>query len=179
MASAVAPLTVMFLVFQIFLLKLPPRQVADILKGTAIAAVGLVLFLLGIGIGFLPFGRVIGETVGALDQWWLFVLVCLLVGFFTTWGEPAVRVLCRQVDEASRVRVQWTHLLRRAGAARLLHDESRHLTDLGVFRLAVIEAVDGSVSYWALAHPAGKPDFHHPDGFALQLPPPPHTKGSQ
>ena len=74
-AIAVAPLTVMFLVFQIFLLKLPPRQVADILKGTAIAAVGLVLFLLGIGIGFLPFGRVIGETVGALDQWWLFVLI--------------------------------------------------------------------------------------------------------
>jgi hypothetical protein len=45
---------------------------------------------------------------------------------------------------------------------------------------AVIEAVDGSVSYWALAHPAGKPDFHHPEGLALQLPPPPpHTKGSQ
>jgi hypothetical protein len=110
-AIAVAPLTVMFLVFQIFLLKLPPRQVADILKGTAIAAVGLVLFLLGIGIGFLPFGRVIGETVGALDQWWLFVLVCLLVGFFTTWGEPAVRVLCRQVDEASNGSIPQTLVL--------------------------------------------------------------------
>lgn len=36
---------------------------------------------------------------------------------------------------------------------------------------AVIEAVDGS-SYWALRHPAGKPDFHHADGFALLLEPP-------
>ena len=32
--------------------------------------------------------------------------------------------------------------------------------------------VDGGISYWALAHPPGKPDFHHPDSFALTLPPP-------
>jgi hypothetical protein len=36
---------------------------------------------------------------------------------------------------------------------------------------AVIEATDG-LSYWALRHPAGKPDFHHADGFALLLEPP-------
>ncbi|WP_343520446.1 DOMON-like domain-containing protein [Sphingomonas sp.] len=35
---------------------------------------------------------------------------------------------------------------------------------------AVIEEADGTKSYWALAHPPGKPDFHHPDGFALELP---------
>jgi len=36
---------------------------------------------------------------------------------------------------------------------------------------AVIEASDG-ISYWALRHPAGRPDFHDADGFALQLEPP-------
>jgi hypothetical protein len=36
---------------------------------------------------------------------------------------------------------------------------------------AVIEASDG-LSYWALRHPSDKPDFHHPDGFALVLEPP-------
>jgi hypothetical protein len=35
---------------------------------------------------------------------------------------------------------------------------------------AVIEELDGTKSYWALRHPPGKPDFHHPDCFALQLP---------
>lgn len=35
---------------------------------------------------------------------------------------------------------------------------------------SVIEEVDGTKSYWALAHPAEKPDFHHPDGFVLALP---------
>lgn len=35
---------------------------------------------------------------------------------------------------------------------------------------AVIEEAGGAKSYWALCHPPGKPDFHHPDSFALELP---------
>jgi hypothetical protein len=34
---------------------------------------------------------------------------------------------------------------------------------------AVVEEVDGSLSYWALHHPGAKPDFHHPDAFVLEL----------
>ena len=34
---------------------------------------------------------------------------------------------------------------------------------------AVLEAEDGDLSYWALRHPPGKPDFHHPDTFALDF----------
>lgn len=34
---------------------------------------------------------------------------------------------------------------------------------------AVIEAADGGLSYWALRHPPGRPDFHHADGYALEL----------
>ena len=37
----------------------------------------------------------------------------------------------------------------------------------------VIEETNGSKSYWALAHPPGKADFHHPDSFILELPPSP------
>jgi hypothetical protein len=37
---------------------------------------------------------------------------------------------------------------------------------------AVIEATDGTKSYWALKHPPGDPDFHHKDCFALKLAPP-------
>jgi hypothetical protein len=100
-ATAVLPLAFLFLLFQFFLLKLPRRQVTDILKGTAIAAAGLFLFLVGIGIGFLPFGRAIGEALGRLDDLRLFVLIGLLLGFLTTWGEPAVRILAEQVENTS------------------------------------------------------------------------------
>ena len=34
----------------------------------------------------------------------------------------------------------------------------------------IIETTDGAMSYWALAHPSDKPDFHHPDSFVLELP---------
>jgi hypothetical protein len=33
----------------------------------------------------------------------------------------------------------------------------------------VIEGNDGVLSYWALKHPPGKPDFHHHDAFTLEL----------
>ena len=52
-----------------------------------------------------------------------------------------------------------------------------HLRDLprdGSWRLglsAVIEDATGAVSYWALAHPPGKPDFHHADSFACEFSP--------
>lgn len=42
--------------------------------------------------------------------------------------------------------------------------------DLGL--CAVIEEEGGVLSYWALAHPEGKPDFHHPACFAARLEPP-------
>jgi hypothetical protein len=53
--------------------------------------------------------------------------------------------------------------------------ELEELTDLprnASLRLglsAVIEETSGHKSYWALAHPPGKPDFHHSDGFAYEL----------
>jgi hypothetical protein len=100
-AIAVLPLIVMFMIFQMAFLKLPARQVADILTGTAIAALGLFLFQLGIAVGFLPFGKAVGAALAVLPQNWLFVAAGMLLGFVTAWGEPAVRVLTDQVEHAS------------------------------------------------------------------------------
>lgn len=33
----------------------------------------------------------------------------------------------------------------------------------------VVEDREGRLSYWAVRHPAGRPDFHHPEGFSLEL----------
>lgn len=98
---AVLPLAALFMIFQIFVLGLPRRDVRNILTGTALAAAGLLLFLLGVTIGFIPFGRVVGEALGSISQKWLLLPAGLLLGFVTTWGEPAVRILADQVDDAS------------------------------------------------------------------------------
>jgi hypothetical protein len=66
----------------------------------------------------------------------------------------------------------------RRSADRIELDAVVHLDRLPAIRLgsllriglaAVLEAHDGRLSYWALEHPAAKPDFHHPDSFALEL----------
>ena len=49
---------------------------------------------------------------------------------------------------------------------------------LRVALAAVIEAEDGALSYWALRHPPGRPDFHHADGFTLVLDPPAPIAGA-
>jgi hypothetical protein len=100
-ALAVLPLVALFLLFQWLFLDLPRQEVLRILKGTALASLGLFLFLLGVGIGFMPFGRAIGKAVGSLEAKWLLLPFGALLGFVTTWGEPAVRVLADQVDDAS------------------------------------------------------------------------------
>jgi len=108
---AVTPLVLLFLLFQVFLLRLPLKQVADVLKGVLIAAAGLFLFLVGVGIAFLPFGRAVGEALGALEHTWLFAAIGVLLGFLTAWGEPAVRVLADQVEDASNGSIRSTMVL--------------------------------------------------------------------
>lgn len=100
-ATAVVPLMVLFMVFQLLMLKLPRAYVLNILKGALLASIGLLLFLQGVHIGFLPYGRAIGETLGALPYKWLLVPFGFILGFLTTWGEPSVRILADQVEEAS------------------------------------------------------------------------------
>lgn len=100
-ALAVLPLVAFFMFFQFLFLDLPRKEISRILTGTIVASAGLFLFLLGVNIGFLPFGRAIGEALGSLSHKWLLLPFGVVLGFVTTWGEPAVRILADQVEEAS------------------------------------------------------------------------------
>lgn len=100
-AEALLPLVVLFVIFQLFFLRLPRGYVLNILKGTLLASCGLFLFLLGVEIAFLPFGKAIGEALGKMGRNWLLVPFGFGLGFLTTWAEPAVRILAGQVEDAS------------------------------------------------------------------------------
>lgn len=100
-ARALLPLLLFFGVFQALYLKLPRVYVANLAKGILLAFLGMVLFLQGVNVAFLPAGREIGEALAAFDQRWLLIPFGFLLGFLTTYAEPAVRVLCYQVEESS------------------------------------------------------------------------------
>jgi hypothetical protein len=55
------------------------------------------------------------------------------------------------------------------GALELCASIAVEPASLRVSLCAVIEEGDGVLSYWALRHPAARPDFHHPEGFALEI----------
>lgn len=58
--------------------------------------------------------------------------------------------------------------------ASIVLDCLSSLTRKAAWRLglsAVVEDTSGLKSYWALAHPPGKPDFHHDDCFAHTMSP--------
>jgi len=99
--GAVFPLVAILTTFQALFMKLPRSYVVNLLKGTLISAAGLWLFLLGVQIGFLPYGQTVGEALGNLSYKWLAIPFGFLLGFITTWSEPAVRILCDQVEEVS------------------------------------------------------------------------------
>jgi hypothetical protein len=99
--NAVLLLVAILAIFQVLLLKLPTSYVINLLKGTLLSTVGLILFFMGVQIGFLPYGQAIGEALGQFTHKWLAIPFGFLLGFITTWGEPAVRILCNQVEEAS------------------------------------------------------------------------------
>lgn len=101
MLQAVLPLVALFIIFQFLWLRLPRPYVTNVLKGTLLAALGLLLFLQGVRVGFMPFGQLIGEALGALPHKWFLAPFGFILGLLTTWGEPSVRILADQVEEAS------------------------------------------------------------------------------
>ncbi|WP_407396500.1 DUF1538 domain-containing protein [Treponema sp.] len=105
--KSLLPLLVMFIFFQIFLLKMPPVQLRKMFNGVVYCFVGLVLFLLGAEGGFMPAGQKLGESLGMLASckggFWIFLVVAVafVFGAITVCAEPAVWVLTQQVEEAS------------------------------------------------------------------------------
>ncbi|MCG0275166.1 MAG: DUF1538 domain-containing protein [Thermosediminibacteraceae bacterium] len=100
-AIALAPLIVLFIFFQIFMLKLPKRQVIKIFKGIMLTFVGIALFLQGVHIGFLPMGEQMGMVLGSLDYNWILIPLGFLMGFAVIMAEPTVQVLAIEVEKAS------------------------------------------------------------------------------
>ena len=98
---AVGPLLLGFVALQLLFLRLPRREVARVLAGTVVASLGLFIFLVGVGMAFLPFGRLVGAALGAHPQKAWMVLAGMALGFVTAWGEPAVRILADQVEETT------------------------------------------------------------------------------
>lgn len=98
---ALSPVIVLFLLAQVFFLKLPRKRLIRIVKGIAITFVGLVLFLQGVHIGFMPVGEMMGIILGSLEYNWILIPLGFVLGFAAVMAEPAVQVLTGEIEEVS------------------------------------------------------------------------------
>lgn len=96
---ALAPIVVFFIIFQVTSLHLQRRRVIRILVGIVYTYVGLVMFLLGVNVGFMPLGEYIGQELGSLSFNWILAPLGMIIGYFVVSAEPAVHVLSKQVYE--------------------------------------------------------------------------------
>ena len=63
--------------------------------------IGLVLFLTGVNVGFMPAGQYIGMQIAGSSQRWFLLPIGMLIGYYIVKAEPAVKVLTKQVEEVS------------------------------------------------------------------------------
>lgn len=98
-AIALLPIMVIFLLFQLCFRRFQKRQLLKILVGLVYTYVGLVLFLVGVNVGFMPVGATLGASIAGSSHSWILVPIGILVGYFIVRAEPAVQVLARQVEE--------------------------------------------------------------------------------
>lgn len=98
-AIALVPIVAFFLLFQLFSGRVSRQRLYKILFGVLYTYVGLVLFLTGVNVGFMPAGNAIGKEIGALPYAWILIPVGMVIGYFIVAAEPAVHVLKRQVEE--------------------------------------------------------------------------------
>ena len=101
MFLALLPVLVFFFLFQLAFLKLRKKQLVKVLAGILYTFIGLLLFLTGVNVGFMPVGSYLGKELVALPYRWILVPIGMVIGFFIVKAEPAVLVLNKQVEEIS------------------------------------------------------------------------------
>ena len=98
-AVSLLPIIVMFGIFQFVALHMDHRSLGRIAVGLAYTYVGLVLFLTGANVGFMPAGNYLGQVLAGLSHPWVIVPIAMVMGYFIVKAEPAVYVLNKQVEE--------------------------------------------------------------------------------
>ena len=99
-ALALGMIVAFFLVCQLIFLKLHRRQLVRIGVGVVFTYVGLVIFLTGVNVGFMPVGFKLGVAMAAMPSG-IMITLGLVMGVLVVLAEPAIHVLTQQVEDVT------------------------------------------------------------------------------
>lgn len=111
-AQAILPIAIFFGIFQLIFLHLEKKSLMRIFNGIIFTYIGLVLFLTGANVGFIPAGFDLGSILATLPYNWIIIPIGMLIGYFIIKAEPAVYVLMRQVEDITDGAISGTALQR-------------------------------------------------------------------
>ena len=98
---AFLPILAMLIIFQLIFRRFRKQQLLKIGIGLIYTFAGLVLFLTGANVGFMPAGRLIGAQIAASDVSYVLIPIGMIMGYFVVSAEPAVHSLKKQVEEVT------------------------------------------------------------------------------
>ena len=99
-ATALGMIVAFFTVCQLTFLRLPRKRLLRIAIGVLFTYVGLVIFLTGVNVGFMPIGYKMGFELAKMDLTFL-VVMGLIMGVVVVLAEPAIHVLNQQVEDVT------------------------------------------------------------------------------
>ncbi|MDR2922721.1 MAG: DUF1538 domain-containing protein [Treponema sp.] len=99
--KALGCVMICFIVFQLVSRRYKRRQLGRIAVGFFYTLIGLVFFLTGVNVGFIPVGQFVGSQLAVSPFKWVLIPFGTLVGYFIVAAEPAVHILNKQVEEIS------------------------------------------------------------------------------
>lgn len=106
-----APIVILFWIFQKWRLNIPKSQLSRIFKGVVYVYIGLVLFMTGVNAGFMDMGSIVGYTLGADEMYIQLAIIGLVLGVVTILAEPAVNVLTHQIETVTSGAIPRTPVL--------------------------------------------------------------------
>lgn len=98
-AVSILPIIVFYGIVQLIVRDVNKRTLIKIAIGMVYTYIGLVVFLTGVNVGFMPAGNYLGQTIAGLSYSWIIVPIGMIIGYFIVLAEPAVFVLTKQVEE--------------------------------------------------------------------------------
>lgn len=95
------PILGLFIIFCFMTKGISKRQIIQIIIGLFITLVGLILFFIGVNVGYMPIAYLIGIKMYHKSKI-LLILLGLVIGFVIVKAEPAVAVLTEQIEKITQ-----------------------------------------------------------------------------
>lgn len=103
---ALSPIVIIFLVLNATSFKVSKHRFQTIMRGFFLTLIGLILFLHGVNIAYVPVGKHLGSAMAALPYNQILIPLGFLMGFLVGFAEPAIHVMVKEIEAISEGRIR-------------------------------------------------------------------------